>query len=108
LPSYRVIMKNLAASSALALGTGLLAFAPGALVTLWHIFIWLLSAGLFVYLVEEYGDLDASIVAIAIFCLMLTGLSLSLFSGIGWTYSLALALPLLGAIGFLIIRNEQH
>ena len=101
-------MKKLTASSALALGIGVFAFAPGALVGIWHIFIWCLSAGLFVYLVEEYGDLNSSIVAVAIFCLMLTGLGLSLFSGIAWAYSLALALPLLGAIGFLIIRDEQH
>ena len=101
-------MKKLAASSALALGVGLFAFAPGALVGFWHIFIWFLSAGLFIYLVEEYGDLNVGIVAVAIFCLMLTGLCLSLFSGIGWAYSLALALPLLSAIGFLIARNEQH
>ena len=101
-------MTQISGLSALLAVAALLVFMPVTFAGIWHVIIWIVSAGLVICVMEAHGDLDTGFVALGVFIFMLSGLALCFFVGLGWALALTLALPLLGTIGFLMIRREQH
>jgi hypothetical protein len=105
-PVYR--MTNIPALSMLMAIVVLMVFLPATLVGVWHIVIWLLSAGLIAIVIDEHGDLDSGFVAFAILILMVSGIVLCAIAGLSWAVTLLLAFPLLSTIGLLMARSHQH
>ena len=101
-------MPHISAVSALVAIATLMFWLPVSFIGIWHVIIWIVSAGLVIFVIEEHGDLDTGFVALGVFVLMLSGFALCFFVGLGWALGLALALPMLSTIGLLMSPRHQH
>ena len=81
--------------------------APLALLFVWHFLALLVSAGMFFFLIEEYGDLDSGLVALAILAMGLAGILLGKLSGLGWSSTLLLALPSFSMTIALLVKGNK-